>query len=517
MNYAGLRRVHHVAGVAIVLAWAFTMGRMGWTRYRERGTAPELSVGQLLAEGAGETRTFGVYNGDAKIGYAASRRMKTAGGYLFADQAIWEMTLQGTKQRLVADSQAVVGEDFGMKTFRSRVDAGVAKMSAQGRVEGNVLVVRFDTAGRSYEDRQPLDGPALLPALVRPAIAARNPKPGSSYVLSIFNPLARGIEQIEVLVEGRETIKTAIGDVNTWRIQEILRGSIKTQVWIDDAGDTVREISPLGMRMEVEPREKAISMPAGSGAVPDLIVAVRVPVKGDLETSIASGRVIVDLDGVDLEDFPLLAGGRQIFEGTRLAVDSLRTPVAYPLPYSGGDHDADLAPESLIQSTDPEIVATARKIVAGAPDSVVATRRIQAWVHDTLRKENSAGIPSAVEVLQTKSGDCNEHTVLFVALARAAGIPARMAIGVVWANARGAGPGVYYHAWPEVYLGQVGSSMPGAGDRADGWYAVDPTLGQIPADAGHLRFLVGGLEKQVDLLKLIGHLSIVVTPPGVHP
>jgi transglutaminase-like putative cysteine protease len=79
--------------------------------------------------------------------------------------------------------------------------------------------------------------------------------------------------------------------------------------------------------------------------------------------------------------------------------------------------------------------------------------------------------------------------VLYVALARAIGLPARTAVGLVHVRGR-----FYYHAWPEVYL--------------NGWVAVDPTLGQYPADASHLRFLVGGLARQVELIRLIGRLSI---------
>jgi transglutaminase-like putative cysteine protease len=54
----------------------------------------------------------------------------------------------------------------------------------------------------------------------------------------------------------------------------------------------------------------------------------------------------------------------------------------------------------------------------------------------------------------------------------------------------------YYHAWPEVWLGE--------------WVAVDPTLGQYPADASHLRFILGGLARQVELIRLIGRLQLEV-------
>jgi transglutaminase-like putative cysteine protease len=107
-----------------------------------------------------------------------------------------------------------------------------------------------------------------------------------------------------------------------------------------------------------------------------------------------------------------------------------------------------------------------------------------------LRKRITPSIPSALQVLDARQGDCNEHTVLYVALARSLGLPARTAVGLVHIRGR-----FYYHAWPEVWLGGE-------------WIAIDPTLGQAPADASHLRFLVGGLARQVELVRLIGRLSV---------
>ena len=43
-----------------------------------------------------------------------------------------------------------------------------------------------------------------------------------------------------------------------------------------------------------------------------------------------------------------------------------------------------------------------------------------------------------------------------------------------------------------------------------GWVAVDPTWGQFPADAAHLRFTIGGLARQIELLRLIGRVDIQV-------
>ncbi|MGH7718000.1 MAG: transglutaminase-like domain-containing protein, partial [Gemmatimonadaceae bacterium] len=140
---------------------------------------------------------------------------------------------------------------------------------------------------------------------------------------------------------------------------------------------------------------------------------------------------------------------------------------------------------------DPQIVALARRLSGGETDPAVVAERITRWVHDSLEKRVTFTIPSAAQVLRARRGDCNEHTQLFVALARAAGIPARGVAGLTYVGGK-----FYYHAWPEVYLGD--------------WVAVDPTFGQFPADAAHLRFVVGGYTRQAELLRLIGTLDIDV-------
>jgi hypothetical protein len=103
-------------------------------------------------------------------------------------------------------------------------------------------------------------------------------------------------------------------------------------------------------------------------------------------------------------------------------------------------------------------------------------------------------------VLRTKVGDCNEHTALYVAMARSIGIPARIAVGLVYV--RGISGAFYYHAWPEVYIDE--------GSGRGLWLPVDPTLNEFPADATHLRLARGGLEKQAAILPLIGRLKMTV-------
>ena len=115
-------------------------------------------------------------------------------------------------------------------------------------------------------------------------------------------------------------------------------------------------------------------------------------------------------------------------------------------------------------------------------------------MYDALEKRPVASIPNAVQVLEMRAGDCNEHAVLFAALARASGLPARVVAGVVYADGA-----FLYHAWDEVWLGS-------------GWMSVDPTFDQMPADATHVKLVEGGPEAHAALLAVIGKLAIDIIP-----
>jgi transglutaminase-like putative cysteine protease len=89
-------------------------------------------------------------------------------------------------------------------------------------------------------------------------------------------------------------------------------------------------------------------------------------------------------------------------------------------------------------------------------------------------------------------------------MARSDGIPARIAVGMVFMHGA-----FYYHAWPEVYLAE--SQTRGL------WLPVDPTLNQFPADATHLRLARGGLDQQAAILPLIGRLKMTVVDLELVP
>jgi transglutaminase-like putative cysteine protease len=131
-----------------------------------------------------------------------------------------------------------------------------------------------------------------------------------------------------------------------------------------------------------------------------------------------------------------------------------------------------LAATDHIESNHPEIAGKADEIVLGALSDLDKIRRLAKWVSLEVKDEVVDSF-SALEVLHTKKGECQAHTLLYAALARASGIPTRLAGGLVYLE----DTGFLYHAWAESY--------------ADGWIAVDPTFDQVGIDATHIKLAEG--------------------------
>jgi hypothetical protein len=281
---------------------------------------------------------------------------------------------------------------------------------------------------------------------------------------------------------------------------------LQTTAWVTDTGEVVREESPLGLVTVRESADRARNTAVPGGVQADLVESSAVvPVMTQrIDEPRDVRRLRIRLEGADLSG-PDLQGAGQRIEGD---IIELRDPRELRAEAASPDAALHLAPETLIESDAPEIRAEAEIAVRGVVGVRDRAERLTRYVNNLLEKKPTVSIPSAREVLRTKVGDCNEHTALYVAMARALGIPARIAVGLVFMHGA-----FYYHAWPEVYIDE--------GSGRGLWLPVDPTLNQFPADATHVRLARGGLEKQAAILPLIGRLKMTVLDlelaPGATP
>ncbi|MGK7312791.1 MAG: transglutaminase-like domain-containing protein [Candidatus Longimicrobiales bacterium M2_2A_002] len=519
-------KLRHWIGGALLLLW---IGAVGWHVRREYFRSESL----ILAEGARSlapgTFFYTVRMNDQTIGLASSRLDTVpGGGFLFEDVLRLELPAMATQSPAVVRTRARLGAALQLLDFEFELESEIGDFRVAGEARSDsVLQLRLAAGSGDQVSNVPMDRTLTLPVAIplRMAAAGRLDV-GQKYTARVFDPSSMSDREVTVEVTGRDMLPVVDSIVysqrrdawSTWGydtipvwVVEERYGGVAVTSWLDEDGRLVKAESPMGFTLQRTPYELADQAwqrsredpgaAAGYGAV---IENTAIAANADLGGTAGAARLVVRLRDVELEGFDL-EGGRQSLRGDTLVVTRETAPfgASYTLPYRVPERrvredDAPLfgppGPEALestplIQADDPRIVEAAREVAAGATDPAVVASRLNDWVHQRLEKDITLSIPSAVQVLEIGQGDCNEHTVLYVALARALGIPTRTAVGLVHLNGR-----FYYHAWPEVWL--------------DGWVAVDPTLDQFPADAMHLRFLVGGLARQVELVRLIGRLDL---------
>jgi hypothetical protein len=350
--------------------------------------------------------------------------------------------------------------------------------------------LEIDSGGhKSARDLRLTQAPYLLAAL-KPYVVTQQLESGKKFLFSTFDPSTLSQQVTTVVIEGRERIRVGERMEPAIRLRQSFRG-ISVISWVDGHGRTLKEETPAGLSLVRQDAQEARHLP-GRAVTLDIVAQTAIPLGTPLNDAQAKDRIQFKLAGVNLANFPL-HGGRQNLVDDRLDVrlEDLKQLNAPKIPVQEARLASYLQPTPFLQTDHPNIQALAAKIVGGETHGYRAAVKIKDWVYREIAKEPTVSIPNALEVLQTKKGDCNEHTVLFNALARAAGIPAKTVVGVVYL--RGA---FYYHAWSEIWLGQ--------------WISLDSVLNQFPADVTHIKFLEGEIDRQIDLLQLIGNLKIEV-------
>jgi hypothetical protein len=510
------------AAILILVIWA---GAVGWLiQHQNIRTDSQLLADAVFRISPGATY-YSLDLSGQQVGFASSSVDTIADTVQVRDYMLLEIPALGSIQRVEARTDANLTRSLQLREFEAGLRGDGVRFGASGLVSGDTLLsVEIESADSRQTVRVPLDEPVLLPALLPLHIVfGSEPAVGNEYRLKLFDPLLLNERYVSVTVEAESTLlvpDSAAWDstsslwvaarwdtLQAWRIVQNV-GGLSVRSWIDELGQVVEATSPVGFTMQrtafeiaslnFQRREtNAAELAAGLGGdiIRQTAIASNVPLQtDDLQ------QLKVRLGGLDFEDFDLSGGRQSVVGDTLVVVRETDEELTHDPERFTAERMQELSewigPEPLVQTRDPRIQAQARQIterfLSGRRRNYVrAAEALNEWVNENLDKQITVSVPSAVEVLETRRGDCNEHTVLYVALARSVGIPARTAAGLVYSDGS-----FFYHAWPEIYL--------------NGWVAVDPTFGQFPADAAHLRFTIGGLARQMELVRLIGRLQLDV-------
>ncbi len=411
-----------------------------------------------------------------------------------------------------------------------------------GDVGGGELRGEMVTAGEVIPLRLPVDDSLVFSSGLGSALRFPSMNVGDEYRFDSFDPLTLSKSEARVRCTARETLDLGGVEVSTCRLRVTTTG-LSSIAWIDDQGEVVRAETPIGLVLERLTPAQALAPPKPLEGGAESFLAetavrptgkrpfrsartMKVRLRGLDDLTLPEDRVQVSLGaGLYRLSMPLEPETRSSSGGLQHHPEGgqMERPPGGGLmqrPPEGGQMERHpggglmqrhLEPETFVQSDHPKIRRQAAAITGDEGDPWQRSLKIHEWVFSRLDKQPVVSIPSALEVLEQRRGDCNEHTVLFTALARAASVPTRIAIGIVWSDEL---DGFYYHAWPEIYLDVAPEGRPeyvAPEERSGpGWYWMDPTLGQPVADATHIKLLNGGIEAWPQLLPYLGKLEIEV-------
>jgi hypothetical protein len=161
-----------------------------------------------------------------------------------------------------------------------------------------------------------------------------------------------------------------------------------------------------------------------------------------------------------------------------------------------------------INSNDAKVRERTRQAVGTETDPWQKVVRIEKYVREHMDRHRINGaLTTADDVARTMEGDCKNHSVLAAAMCRAAGVPSRTAVGLIYANDAQRGPVMAFHMWTEVWVkGQ--------------WLPFDATFGLDSVSATHLKITdvswqdEQSLKPLLPVVKVLGKLSIQVIRTG---
>ena len=488
--------VSRILGWGAIGFWLLMMGLLVRREGCMPSPVPYAEVTAPILPGPGEETWadeawMGIYFQGQKVGWLHHVCEPWDDGYVVREESLTHLKMMNTPHTIRTETTCWTDKAFSLRSFTFRMRSAAVSLEVSGMVEGTVVRLEIRSDGSTRQEEIRLRRSPYLFLNLRPYLVREGLETGKSFRVPVVLPSTLSQADAVLTVEAEEEIRIHGESRQAFRIQVSYAGMEATS-WYDPQGRVLKEVTPMGLTLVREPAGQAVSGLKTGGEAVDVTASTMIPVDRPLSDPAGLRMLRVSLQGIDPGALEI-GGGRQRLQGSILEIvrEDLDSLPEIRIPVGDKGLEAFLEATPFLQSDDERIQRQARKIVGQEKAAVEAARRLMEWVYGNLVKRPTVSLPSALQVLDGRAGDCNEHAVLMAALARAIGLPAREVVGVVYMDG-----GFFYHAWNEVWVGK--------------WVSLDPVMGQFPADVTHVKFLEGGLEEQMRIAEVIGRLSMEI-------
>ena len=429
-----------------------------------------------------------IYQNNKKIG-VVHRTFTTLGKKSHFNETVFmQINTMGVTQALNILTEGDLNPDMTLSSFNFDLNSNLFRFNAHGHVVKNKLILFTGLPGAQEKSEiQIKDIPHISSSIYDTAFSA-NLEKDVTRSFSIFDPSTLSIRSIKVTRNADEIIPIMGKRILSKKYCADFMGA-KNCAWLSKEGDALKETGILGLSMEKVSPQKAQEGIADQGGI-DLTQIASIPSNVEITEPEKLREIKIKIDGTS--GMLLLDSDRQTFHHNILTI-ARENLSSSPILNNNLPNEIAvfLKPAPLIQADDPQIKAQVEKIIKPADTDEQKARKIVNWVYRNIEKKPVLSVPNALEVLKNKVGDCNEHSVLTVALLRAAGIPAQMEAGLVYLHGR-----FYWHAWNVLYLRK--------------WITADAVFNQIPADVTHIRLVRGDSGEQMNIMGLMGKIKLEV-------
>lgn len=440
-------------------------------------------------------RWFGIYVENERVGFYRQNISESADGYRMEGYGTVRLKVMGFQKEASTRETYIVAKNLSMRSFDIEQTVNGVSSRVSGKAGDGIMRLKSEANGKSTDKQLKFKGEVFPGPALNIYPLMRDSSPGKSYKLITFDPEELKVKDVSILIVGED--KTPEG-VPVVKLRNTLYPFVNNDILVDSQGNTLLESVREGLVTTKVEDPKILGAFVGGVALAkkDLVydfsmVRSEPPLK---EPQKLVG-LTVEITGWS-EALPLLQDGGQSAEKIGEDRIVIRTGTLAQLPESPESvklPESYLKPAEKIESDAPEIVSKARSLGLKTDSQEELATALAAWTADWLQDTVDDG-GGALASFKAKTGNCQTHSRLYTALARASGIPTRFVSGLVYLE----GKGFLYHSWAESFIN-------------DRWIPIDPTYNQLPSDATHLKLLEGHLPENIaPIITIIGRIKIKV-------
>lgn len=460
---------------------------------------------------------MGIFMEEVKVGHLHrfEERIRRKGKDLLkvVEESVVRVSRMGGNPVVLDSRQESVCRPDG-RPLTSLFRVKMAQQTLDIKAEVGSREVAFFMDGRLVKTL-PAAGRLYVSSPLKELAAQNRMRPGETARFKILDFFTQSLADCTLKVEKLEETLVRGRRMRLWRIHEQVDTAVPVSVeeWVDDEGCVWKAVSRTAMLITTSLRMSREEALRPVSETYDIAFSTIIHSNMNIPAPRYVRQAVIRLSGPPPDRilaFPFDDGSQEVLETSAGSITIQTSTVTMTercsplLPFDRKDLRPFLIPSVFSPSGDPRVRQKAGEVVGKEQNAWKAAQKIALWVRNNVTPTYDVGFASADEVLKNLKGDCSEFTVLTVALCRAAGIPARAALGVTYADGFFA-----YHMWPEIFAGRWVNLDPI-------WMVLDPESGSYVTDAVHIKFgrsrLDGGLFQEAarSTAEVIGNLEVQI-------